>query len=115
MSEERRLPSGLALPPIPAAAQAGGITESGLFLPPGVGLDGLIGLPGAANDEVPTPPGDTPKDYAKHGCRYCHGAGEVKRDNPALRVTEVVLCSCVEKRLASRRGPRAKRAVKPKL
>jgi hypothetical protein len=95
------LPSGVAKP-----AERESATDR-IFLPPGVGLDKINELP----DSMAPPPEEKygPEDFAKSSCKYCHGKGVVKRENTELRATEEVLCSCVELRLESGKGPRKRK------
>jgi hypothetical protein len=89
--------------------------ESGIFLPSGVAkpaeresaTDKINELP----DSMAPPPEEKygPEDFAKSSCKYCHGKGVVKRENTELRATEEVLCSCVELRLESGKGPRKRK------
>ncbi len=116
-------------PPNKGAAATSGKSEGGIYLPPSAaesspraagklyvppGLEAVRDLPGASQDEVPTPPGEQikPSDFAKSSCRFCNGKGLTAKDNDELRAKEMVLCMCVEKRLAKGLGPRTKRGKK---
>lgn len=98
---EKRTDKGIFLPSGTELPEAKEPATEGLYLPPGTDFE----IP----EERSTPPGEpeyTAADYAKSSCKYCHGKGAVQRENLELRATEEVLCTCVESRLNSGKGPR---------